>query len=96
MYFQMSKKWSIVATICGQYLARPLKAWPPLSNQIKLHFAHGGMVFLCPAWYLIFFTQLLQDKNPEDLRGPEDFSLQRDRLLHPGPGWLGGACRLLL
>ena len=23
MYFQMSKKWSIVATICGQYLARP-------------------------------------------------------------------------
>ena len=24
MYFQMSKRWSIVATICGQYLARPL------------------------------------------------------------------------
>ena len=23
MYFQMSKKLSIVATICGQYLARP-------------------------------------------------------------------------
>ena len=24
MYFQMSKKCSLVATICGQYLARPL------------------------------------------------------------------------
>ena len=23
MYFQMSKKFSLVATICGQYLARP-------------------------------------------------------------------------
>ena len=23
MYFQMSLKWSLVATICGQYIARP-------------------------------------------------------------------------
>ena len=28
MYFQTSKKWSLVATICGQHLTRPHKSFP--------------------------------------------------------------------
>ena len=72
MYFQMCKKWSLVATICGQYLARPLNdKWlikPKLAKKKK-----------CAAILHLMLVKIFKCESKKRLNGTSEVKRQTNR-----------------